>query len=236
MRELPAFRRSRTGARRRPAPSASGTQYPGAMPCGKNMPTKRFLEGAAAVCASAVAAGTIASSSGSANVTPAPLRKVRRGKCFFETNMLSAPLLRVPGARGLDLVARNGGLLTLRIHLERLASDNAEHQRGETVLIARRVPGERADQRHVPILDAAAQRIRQQLFRDDLHELIGVAEKPRAEACRIVDLRAVEQLRRRVHGSALFVRAPQPDPVEVLEGETDRIHQAVALDAVGAHA
>ena len=40
------------------------------------MPTKRVF-GARAVCASAVAAGIIASSSGSASVTPAPRRNVR---------------------------------------------------------------------------------------------------------------------------------------------------------------
>ena len=52
------------------------------MPCGKKTPTNRLF-GAAAVCASSVLAGTIASSNGSANVTPAPFRNVRRGICFF---------------------------------------------------------------------------------------------------------------------------------------------------------
>src|SRR5579862_6771094 len=49
-------------------PSALGTQYPGAMPCGTKQPTKRGF-GTAAVCASKVEAGTIASRNGSASAT-----------------------------------------------------------------------------------------------------------------------------------------------------------------------
>ena len=69
------------------APSAFGTQWPGPMPCGKKIPTKRLLAGTAAVCASSVRAGTIASSNGSANAAPAPLRMVRRGMCRFVINI-----------------------------------------------------------------------------------------------------------------------------------------------------
>ena len=56
------------------------------MPCGTKQPTNRGV-GFAAVCASAVAAGIIESSSGSASVAPAPFRIVRREMCFFEMNM-----------------------------------------------------------------------------------------------------------------------------------------------------
>jgi hypothetical protein len=45
------------------------------------------LRGLAAVPASAVAAGTIDSSRGSASVTPVPLRKVRRERCFLVMNI-----------------------------------------------------------------------------------------------------------------------------------------------------
>jgi hypothetical protein len=51
------------------------------------MPTNRF-GGAAAVSRSGRSAGTIASSSGSARVTPAPRRNVRRGMCFRVMNMI----------------------------------------------------------------------------------------------------------------------------------------------------
>ena len=45
--------------------------------------------GVAAVCASSVAAGTMASRSGRASVTPVPRRKVRREMCFFAMNMVA---------------------------------------------------------------------------------------------------------------------------------------------------
>ena len=70
----------------KPLPTLSGTQYPGDMPWGMKVATNRGF-GVAAVCASSVAAGTIASSSGRASVTPVPRRKVRRGMCFFAINM-----------------------------------------------------------------------------------------------------------------------------------------------------
>ena len=56
-----------------------------AEPCTISMQTRRLLddEGAASVFASAVRAGTIASSSGNATVTPMPFRTVRRDMCFF---------------------------------------------------------------------------------------------------------------------------------------------------------
>ena len=50
------------------------------------MPTKRLFGCPAAVCASAVPPGIIASSTGSASVTPAPCRNVRRWMCFFVMN------------------------------------------------------------------------------------------------------------------------------------------------------
>src|SRR5262245_23765475 len=63
------------------------SQCPGAMPCGKKIPIKRGF-GFAAVWASAVDAGIMASNKGRANVTPAPFRNVRRGKCFRVINIL----------------------------------------------------------------------------------------------------------------------------------------------------
>src|SRR5918911_5241347 len=63
------------------------------MPCGKKMPTKRGF-GVAAVAASAVDAGIIASSSGSASVHPALFRNVRRGRCFFAIYMAYRTPLR----------------------------------------------------------------------------------------------------------------------------------------------
>src|SRR6187401_2144840 len=60
--------------------------------------------GLAAVCASAVPAGIIASSSGRPIAAPSPRRTVRRVRCFFVTNM-SAALLLIVG-RGLSASPR----------------------------------------------------------------------------------------------------------------------------------
>src|SRR5712671_5303282 len=68
-------------------PSFSGDQYPGAIPCGKKIPTNRGF-GFAAVCAKAVWAGIIASSIGNAKVTPVPCRNVRRERCLFVMNIV----------------------------------------------------------------------------------------------------------------------------------------------------
>ena len=48
-----------------------------------------FGVGAAAVCASAVRAGIIASSKGSAMVAPMPRSTVRRDRCFLVTNIVA---------------------------------------------------------------------------------------------------------------------------------------------------
>src|ERR1051326_1004106 len=51
------------------------------------MPQNRLF-GVAAVLAKGVCAGSIESSSGSATVTPAPRRNVRRERCFFEMKFI----------------------------------------------------------------------------------------------------------------------------------------------------
>src|ERR1700732_627118 len=70
-----------------PGPPASGTHHPGAAPWGTKMPVKRVF-GFAAVLIRGVCAGTMESSSGSANATPAPRRTVRRDTCFLVRNIL----------------------------------------------------------------------------------------------------------------------------------------------------
>src|SRR5579863_8756650 len=74
-----------------PGPPISGTQYPGAIPCGTKMPVNRVL-GFAAVLARGVCAGIIESSSGSANVIPAPRRNARLGMCFLVINIVIGSL------------------------------------------------------------------------------------------------------------------------------------------------
>src|SRR5579864_1092985 len=71
------------------APSCSGLQYPGAAPCGCQIPRNRRA-GAAAVLSNGVCAGTIESSKGKPSVMPAPRRNARRGTNFFEINIYLA--------------------------------------------------------------------------------------------------------------------------------------------------
>ena len=58
-------------------------------PCGKPTKANRFGVEPAGVCAHAVAAGFIASSSGSAMVAPTPFSTVRREMCFLDKYMAS---------------------------------------------------------------------------------------------------------------------------------------------------
>src|SRR5256714_10671034 len=114
-------------------PSGPGSQYPGAMPCGKKMPTNRGLGDAASAAASGTDAGSIASSSGSVSVHPAPFRNVRRGMCRLVMNMeLFRSSASVP-IRVVDLAGN--GLSHFHVQLERLARDDAHHVRREAVLI-----------------------------------------------------------------------------------------------------
>src|SRR5262245_28382408 len=71
-------------------PAVLGTQYPGAIPCGKKIPAKRVF-GFEAVALSGVCAGSMASRKGNDNVTPAPRRNVRRERCFLEINIFIKP-------------------------------------------------------------------------------------------------------------------------------------------------
>ena len=74
------------GENSKPLPVPFGTQNFSTAPCGTyTKPTRGFT--AAAVFASAVPAGIIASSSGRAMAAPAPLSIVRRERCFFVRNM-----------------------------------------------------------------------------------------------------------------------------------------------------
>src|SRR3954471_4203585 len=118
-------------------PSCSGLQYPGAAPCGCQMPTNRRT-GVAAVNRSGVNAGTIDSRNGSASVTPAPRRNVRRGMNFFETNITSSSIRRVPQA-----------VLRLDAHLKLLALHHRQNDGREPVVVFRRITHDAADGRHV---------------------------------------------------------------------------------------
>src|SRR6185295_2141668 len=203
------------------APSACGPQRPGAMPCGKKMPTKRGF-GATALCA---IAGVIASSSGSASVTPAPRRKRRRGICFFITNdmvcslwsfwsgcsrtLRTIPVVRLkPDRTYYSDAGPHVRLLRFRVRLERRAANHREHQRGEPIVLLRDVARDRPHQRHVLVVEPAAERVGQQLLDADAHELARIPRHPLPQRDGAVHHRVVEELRRGVDGRPLVCCAP----------------------------
>src|SRR5580692_4659254 len=135
-------------------PSCWGLQYPGAAPCGCQIPMKR-LTGAAAVLPRGVCAGTIESSSGKPSVMPAPRKNVRRGMNFFSINI------------SLDSCSVTGCLFDFfRSHLKWGALNNSHQNRQEPVVILVRVPDDRPDHRHIFVFDPAAQAEGHQLLRD----------------------------------------------------------------------
>src|SRR5580658_2455699 len=96
------------------------------MPWGTKQPTKRGL-GVAAVWASAVEAGIIASRSGSARVAPAPRRTVRREMCFLVMNICIPLLLFLLTGSPLLRSGRTGGLHCLHVGLEWGALHDPHH-------------------------------------------------------------------------------------------------------------
>src|SRR5579862_1834968 len=157
--------------------------------------------GAAAVFASGVCAGTIASSSGRAIVAPTLLRmNVRRDTCFLVRYIAASPCPQSTTEDTED--GRSHGfsrwfsapsvLIRLRrLHLERHAVDDAEDQRREAVVAARRGLDDRANDRHVRILEAAAERIRQQHLGGRARELVGPVDDRLAQPGLAADLGAV---------------------------------------------
>src|SRR4029453_4701254 len=123
-------------------------------------------EGAAAVCASAVLAGIMASSKGSAIVAPRPRRNVRRGRCFFVMNMTVLSLL----SRCHPLFSL--GKLRDALHLEIWTLHNTKHDRRKLVIVFHCIANDLTNGRHIEILDTAAESIRHQLLRHRLHELV----------------------------------------------------------------
>src|SRR5262245_49783681 len=100
-------------------PSVLGTQNPGAIPCGKNIPANLVFGFAAAVI-EGVCAGSMASRNGNANVAPVPYRNVRREMCFRAMNMTLCLLILMNAGGLADLVVSE-----FCIAAERFAPDDA---------------------------------------------------------------------------------------------------------------
>src|SRR5690349_1239847 len=109
--------------------------------------------GAAAVCASAVAAGTIADRSGKPIAAEPPLSSVRRDKCFFVMN-----------------ISASCRLLGRTAHPERHAARDSEDDRLKTIALGGSIRHDSAHNGHVVILKAAPERERHELLGQRLHE------------------------------------------------------------------
>src|SRR5215469_9525932 len=122
-----------------------------------------FIRGAAAVSASAVPAGIIASRIGSATDAPTPRNTARRDTCFLVMNtlqLLGRPCssVKVRGLGGLQTRRAIAGTRNaLRRELRTL--DDSEHDRIEAILVAVRPVNDGADGRHVVEIERASERI-----------------------------------------------------------------------------
>src|SRR4029079_9819973 len=174
---------------------------------------------AAAVFASAVRAGTIASRNGSAIVAPMPRRTVRRLTCFFVRYI--SPLLSVrTGVRA--------------AHAERRALHDPEDERRKVILVRAGVADDAAYRGHVVTVEAAAEGLRHQVVGDsDEHGLL-VFQQRGPQSDRAADRRAVVELARRVDVGAAVADAPLADDVEILQRQAERIDHAMARAALGA--
>ena len=137
-----------TGLRRRPFVLSA--------PCGKYMKPRRGLD-AATVCASAVPAGIMASSNGRAIVAPAPLRTVRRDRCFFVKNITG--LLRSRLISSLPALGRGCRLRACGTH--RLKPRQGRWT--ETIVSAAACTDDAANGGHVAVVEASTERIGHQV-------------------------------------------------------------------------
>src|SRR5262245_53044906 len=133
--------------------------------------------GFAAVWAIAVKAGTIASSRGRLTVAPRPRRNVRRGSDIFVTIMAKSSLeiLRVPGSS----------------HHKRVARRDADDEGRELELVSRGAAHNASNHRHIVILDAASERVREQLLGERRDELLWSSEQLRLEPGEVPEGRSV---------------------------------------------
>ncbi len=112
---------------------------------------------------------------------------------------------------------------------ERIALDDAGDDRVHPVAVRRRVLQDLADRRHVVVLEAAAQRIGQQLLGQRVHEALGPRGQRRAQLGDAVELAAVGQRAGRVDRVERLVDDPPlAGRVEVLEREAGRVDHRVA--------
>src|SRR4051794_24915875 len=116
----------------------------------------------AAVCASAVLAGIMASSNGRETVASALRRNVLLGRCFLVRYMaFSSSLPLLAGTH-------EGAVFRHRHHLELIAGNDAGDDCGKMVTLSFCLVHDAAHGWHVVAFHGAANGVHQQLFREDV--------------------------------------------------------------------
>src|SRR5687768_2368296 len=117
--------------------------------------------------------------------------------------------------------------------LERLTLYYPYNQRRETIIALRTITYDRANERHVVVFDASAERVRQKLFCNSPRKLFGISQQRLAEAGRPRHFGSVHEFTRSVDKRAPVSGPPSPHGIEVFESKTDRVHHPVTGGARG---
>src|SRR5262245_49943623 len=170
------------------------------------------------------------SSNGKDKLAPRPRNTARRDRCFFVMNMAissnRSAVVRDGGRSRLRRALTNDPLLKWR------ACDDAENERRPAVVVARLVAHEVSHRGGVPIVETAAERVRQQHLGERPGELITLAQQGFAKRLRAVDA-GTPKGNRGVDGRAVVVLPPFADRVEVFQREPEWIHRGMAARAHG---
>src|SRR5712691_2048214 len=75
------------------------------------------------------------------------------------------------------------------------------------------------------MFDPAAQRVREELFRDRPHELVTLSDQDALETVGALKPATIWQGGRCINGCVRLGRAPSSNRIEILERETQRVHR-----------
>ena len=149
-------------------------------PCTISMQTSRVF-GTAAVRASSVRAGTMASSSGSDTAAPMPRSTVRRETALRVRYIVGSPATAARAAArrgrtgGRRRHQRGGGLVGLP-HLERHARDDAHEEARKPVVVRGGIADDRPHRRHVARVEQTAEAITEEVLGEGRDEGVGVGQ------------------------------------------------------------
>src|SRR5207249_9238492 len=158
----------------------------------------------------AAKAGTMASSQGSATLTPAALRKVRLERRFRMTIMKS-----------------------LSVHLKKFAADDSQDQAGELVIVRGHTGDNASDFGPILALDAAPERVDEHFLGETFRKGFLLLFQDCFQLRRALEGPAVRKHTRRINRELPIHGPPCAHGIVVLEPEAQRIHASVARGADG---